>query len=69
MTVRLLQIETESDGDDPLTTKLLVERAFSEAAAAGLGRTTSSQITQGGTKTMTAGMILACTGRTGSFSS
>ena len=58
--VRILHMERESAADDPLTTKALVERAFAEAGAARLGPNDIIADYTGGTKTMTAGMILAC---------
>lgn len=59
---RILSLEDASEGDDPLTTKGLVDQAFAEAAAVGLGLEDVIADYTGGTKTMTAGMILACTG-------
>ena len=57
---RVLRIDSESEGDDPMTTMARVEEAFFEAAAAGLGPEEVIADYTGGTKTMTAGMILAC---------
>lgn len=60
ITARVIWIDSEEKGGDPLTTMALVERAFSEAAHAGLGPEDVIADYTGGTKTMTAGMILAC---------
>ena len=56
----ILPIRDESQADDPLITMGLVEQAYSEAVGLGLGPEDMIADYTGGTKTMTVGMLLAC---------